>query len=120
MANANLDALVEEARAAIEAANSPDDLTRVRAGYLGRKGSIAGVLRGIGNLPPAERSGVGEAANTAKRRVEALADARRAELDQHATLDSLEKHRLDVTLPGAAPAAGCHRCRSPRRPERTR
>ena len=106
MSTADLDALVEEARAAIAATESPDDLTRVRAGYLGRKGTIAGVLRGIGKLAAEERSQVGQAANTAKRRVEALADERRAQLDERATRHSLEEHRLDVTLPGAAPVAG--------------
>ena len=106
MATADLDALVEEASAAIAAADTPDALTRVRAAYLGRKGSIAGVLRGIGSLPPEERSRVGEAANIAKRRVETLSAARRTALDQLSTRESLSEHQLDITLPGAAPAAG--------------
>jgi len=106
MATADLDALVEEARAAIAAADTSDALTRVRASFLGRKGSIAEVLRGIGKLPADERSRLGEAANAAKRQVESLVDERREQIDARATEKSLSEHRLDVTLPGAVPAAG--------------
>ena len=106
MAPANLEALVEEARAAIAATETPDALTQVRARYLGRKGSVAQVLRGIGKLAAEERAKTGEAANVAKASIEALVEAHRESLARSATAHALQDHQVDVTLPGAGPPAG--------------
>jgi phenylalanyl-tRNA synthetase alpha chain len=64
------------------------------------------VLRGLGALAPEERARVGEAANATKERIEALAHARREALEAGDRARSLVERRLDVTLPGAAPARG--------------
>jgi phenylalanyl-tRNA synthetase alpha chain len=106
MATADLDALVDEARAAIAAAETRDALTQVRARYLGKKGSVAQVLRGIGALAPEERGRVGAGANQAKQAIEALVEARRDELARSATDKALAEHHLDVSLPGAAAPEG--------------
>ena len=50
------------------------DLTALeewRTGYLGRKGRLAQILRGLGQLPPEARPAAGQAANEVKRRLEA-------------------------------------------------
>ena len=101
-----LEELEREAAAAIAAAETAQALTEVRAGYLGRKGSVSAVLRGIGALDPSARAGVGPAANQAKRRIEALVQARRRELERRTVGRVLEQHRIDVTLPGACPPRG--------------
>ena len=62
-AGADLDAILAEARTAIQAAGSAQDLAEVRSRFLGKKGSVAAVLRGIGTLAPEERGSVGQAAN---------------------------------------------------------
>ena len=49
----DLDALLDEARRAVAAAGSAQALVEVRARFLGRKGSLSELLRGIGELPPA-------------------------------------------------------------------
>ena len=103
---ANLDALLREAREAIAAAASPQALQEVRARFLGRKGSVSELLRGIGAMSPEERARAGETANQAKREIEALVAERRAALEHGATSQSLAGHRLDTSLPGAAPPAG--------------
>jgi len=102
----NLEALEAEARKAIAAANTPQALVGVRASFLGKKGSVAGVLRGIGQLPPAERGPVGQLANTVKARIEEAVEARQAELAASAIGEALAGHQLDVSLPGAREAAG--------------
>jgi phenylalanyl-tRNA synthetase alpha chain len=102
----NLEALVEAAKRAIEAASSPQALVEVRAAYLGRRGSLSGVLRGIGGLEAAERARAGERANAAKQEIEACAEARRLSLERSASERTLSEHRLDVTLPGFAPPRG--------------
>jgi phenylalanyl-tRNA synthetase alpha chain len=103
---AHLDALLAEAREAIAAAASPQALQEVRARFLGRKGSVSELLRGIGALSPEERSRVGAEVNRAKGEIESLYAARLEALEQGATHRSLAAHRLDTSLPGAAPPAG--------------
>ena len=101
-----LASLEEGARRDIAAAGTPQLLVEVRASYLGRKGSIAALLRGIGDLDAPERGRVGQAVNAARDRVEAVVRERRAELERGRTDHALREHRLDVTLPGAALPAG--------------
>src|SRR5262245_33466216 len=102
----DLDALLSEAQRAVADATSSQALTEVRARFLGRKGSLSELLRGIGELAPDERGRAGQAANEAKRRIEEWVAARRAALEQHATDAALADSHLDVTLPGAPPPAG--------------
>jgi len=102
----NLEALLDEARSAIASATTAQALTEIRASFLGKKGSVARVLRGIGELASDERARVGQAANAAKREIESWVVERRAALERSATGRALTEHQLDVTLPGAAPRAG--------------
>jgi phenylalanyl-tRNA synthetase alpha chain len=102
----NLDALLAEARAAIEAAQTQQALIEIRSRFLGKKGSVASVLRGIGELAAEERARVGQAANTAKRDIETWVAERRGAIERGATDRALSEHQLDVTLPGAAPPVG--------------
>jgi phenylalanyl-tRNA synthetase alpha chain len=99
----------EEARQAIGAAPSLAALAEIRARFLGKKGSVSGVLRGIGALAPDERARVGEAAYVAKERIEGFVRARREALERAASAHALAAQRLDVTLPGMrAPHAPLH------------
>jgi phenylalanyl-tRNA synthetase alpha chain len=106
---ARLDEILREAEAAIAAASGVQELLEVRARFVGRKGAVTALLRGIGELPPAERGPAGQAANRAKARIETLARERREALEGAARARSLAERRLDVTLPGAgAPRGGLH------------
>jgi phenylalanyl-tRNA synthetase alpha chain len=102
----DLPALLAEAEAALAAAASPQQLIEVRARFLGKKGSLSGVLRGIAGLAPTERAELGAQANQLKARIEALTDARRALLERAAAAETLASGRLDVSLPGAAAPRG--------------
>ena len=74
----DLETLERRARAEIDAAEDLQALTEVRARYLGKKGSVAAMLRSIGDLEPSERGKAGQAANAAKQRIEAATASRRA------------------------------------------
>ncbi|PYN22613.1 MAG: phenylalanine--tRNA ligase subunit alpha [Candidatus Rokuibacteriota bacterium] len=106
MGHPRVDAIVQQAREAVAAAQSSAELERVRVGVLGRQGELTQLLRSLGTLPPEERPLVGAAANEAKRELEALLDARLG-----ATLETERQHerarqRLDLTLPGRRPPRG--------------
>jgi len=55
--------LREAALAEIAAAENDEALAAVRQKYLGRKGSLSAILRGLGQLPPEERPAMGALAN---------------------------------------------------------
>jgi hypothetical protein len=74
-----LEALEEEAVAAVGAAASLVDLEELRIRYLGRKdGRISGILRRVGELSPEDRPTLGAAANRVKGRLQEAMDLRTA------------------------------------------
>ena len=76
---ATLEALGSEIEEALGVCTSEDELERVRITFLGRKGRLTEVMRGVGALPPAERPVIGELVNVLKRRVDERIDGLRAE-----------------------------------------
>jgi phenylalanyl-tRNA synthetase alpha chain len=102
----DLGTLEERAGVEIAAAGDLHQLTAVRARYLGKKGSVAALLRSIGDLEPSERGRVGQEANAAKQRIEAAAVARRNELERAGREQVLASQRLDVSLSGTAARTG--------------
>jgi len=101
-----LEEILERARAELGSAATLQALAEARARYLGRKGSIASMLRGLGELAPEDRARRGQEVNAAKQRVEAWATERKGALEGRARDEALEEGLLDVTLPGAGPRAG--------------
>src|SRR5690242_4132994 len=95
--------LREAAEAQIAAAASAQELEELRVRHLGRRAPLPQLLRGVADLPPAERAAVGAAANEARRALQTQLDAREAQLRAHELGTSLETDSVDVTLPGAPP-----------------
>ena len=97
---AELARLREAAEAEIAAAESTEGLEGIRVRYLGRKGSLNAILRGLGQLPAEERPAMGALANSVRDAVAAAIDAKGDAL-AHAGLErAIAEERLDVTLPG--------------------
>jgi phenylalanyl-tRNA synthetase alpha chain len=96
----DLEQLEADARREIAQADGVQALTNVRARYLGKKGSVAAVLRGIGALSGEERGRVGQAANTTKQRIEEAVGERRAALEAGERDRALSSEQLDISLPG--------------------
>jgi phenylalanyl-tRNA synthetase alpha chain len=88
------------ARADLAAAADSAALEAVRVRYLGRKGSLATILRGLGDLDVAERPAAGKLANDVKQRLEAAFRARQEAIEAAAQAAVLAAERMDVTLPG--------------------
>lgn len=98
--------LVAEARAAIAAAGELASLDEVRVRYLGKKGEITALLKGLGKLSPEERPQAGERINQTKQQLSGELEARKHELEQAALNLRLSAERLDVTLPGRGQVNG--------------
>ena len=82
------------------------DLEALRIRYLGKKGELTAVLRGMGKLTAEERPIVGQLANEVREAIETELTAR-AQAQKNAELERrLKAEKLDVTVPGTAPAVG--------------
>lgn len=98
--------VVEEALKVIAAASSAEAVEEARIRYLGKKGVLTQVLRGMGSLSAAERPVVGKLANESKERLEQALAAKSAFLKQEEKAARLAAERIDVTLPGVLPRLG--------------
>lgn len=102
----HLPVLVQQADEAIKAADDRVALDEIRVRYLGRKGELTTLLKGLGKLPPEERPAAGEQINQAKQALAQQLDTRREALVR-AELDArLAAERVDVTLPGRGQTVG--------------
>ena len=102
-----LGALRESTLRDIAAAADTAALEGVRVGVLGKKGSLTGYLRGMGQLPKEERATVGKTANEVRDAVESALAARKDELARAELLAKMDAEAVDVTLPGRAQQVGC-------------
>ncbi|MCP5160189.1 MAG: phenylalanine--tRNA ligase subunit alpha [Hahellaceae bacterium] len=102
----NLKQLVDQALAAVSLAQDSAALDLVRVEYLGKKGPLTDLLKGLGKLDPSERPAAGAKINEAKEEVQAAISARKAVLDAEALSAKLQSEAVDVTLPGRASDLG--------------
>jgi phenylalanyl-tRNA synthetase alpha chain len=96
----------EAALAEIADAESDDGLEAIRLKYLGRKGSLSALLRGLGQLPPEERPAMGALANEIDAVVRAALTERQQAFREAELVHALAKERIDVTMPGRARPRG--------------
>jgi len=93
--------LEAEALQEIQAADSADRIKELQIKYLGRKGPVMALLKGLGQLPPEERKGVGAKANKLR---QLLDEKFKTALAVYETPD--EGELFDPTQPGIAPPRG--------------
>ncbi|MFZ0107250.1 MAG: phenylalanine--tRNA ligase subunit alpha, partial [Thiobacillus sp.] len=96
----NPNEIVAEALAAIQGCAELSSLEQVKAGYLGKSGSLTELLKSLGAMPAEERKAAGARINEAKQAVEAALKMRREGLQQAEMERQLAAETVDVTLPG--------------------
>jgi phenylalanyl-tRNA synthetase alpha chain len=99
-------ALEAGAKKEIAKARSLAVLREIELSYLGKQGSISGLMKSIGALPPDERPKFGAAVNSAKDRVQSLLDKRADALRTKEYEKRFEDERVDVSMPSRKPRAG--------------
>jgi phenylalanyl-tRNA synthetase alpha chain len=102
----NLDALLAEGKAAAKAASDVKTLDEVRVQYLGKKGHLTQLLKGLGKLSNEERPAAGARINVAKEALSDVLNARKSLLENAALEAKLAAEKVDVTLPGRQPELG--------------
>jgi len=90
----------DEALAALDVCRNDADIEALRVRFLGRKGELTGVLRGIGELPAEQRRVIGETANQIKALLEERIVALRTHWQEEQRARSLAAERIDITIPG--------------------
>jgi phenylalanyl-tRNA synthetase alpha chain len=101
-----LTAMRREALAEFSQTDGVESLNEFRVKYLGKKGSLTAVLRGLGALSAEERPLIGQVVNEIRAELEGLISARATELKTAELNDRLASERIDVTLPGRSRQLG--------------
>jgi phenylalanyl-tRNA synthetase alpha chain len=99
-------ALQEAALAELAQADTQQALNDLRVKYMGKKGALTEVLRGMGALSAEERPVIGQVANEVRAAIERMLEQKTAELERLETERRLAAETIDVTLPGRSPAIG--------------
>ncbi|MCL2513505.1 MAG: phenylalanine--tRNA ligase subunit alpha [Oscillospiraceae bacterium] len=76
------------------------ELEAAKIKYLGKKGELTAILKGMGSLSAEERPVIGQTANTVRGFIEEKISAIEAGLKEKSNALKLEAEKLDVTIPG--------------------
>ena len=89
---------------ALEAMNTGEltlpRLDEIKIEYLGKKGTLTALLRGMGSLSAEERPVIGQLANQVRQEIEQAIDEKKKRLKEHALNLKLAQEKIDVTVPG--------------------
>ena len=96
----------KEAQEIINKLKDPEELEQLRVKYLGRKGVLTDILRGLGTATAEERPLIGQKANELKVFISGLIDAQELKLKAHFDKSAAAVTGLDITVPGKKIATG--------------
>ena len=83
----------------LETAQDLKSLNDVRVKYLGKKGELTQVLRGMGALSAEERPVIGSLVNVVRDEIEGIIKEKENYFEEQELNKKLESERIDVTLP---------------------
>ena len=102
----NLETITSSALAEVESAANAADLDQVRVRFLGKKGELTQLLKGLGKLSAEERPKAGGLINEAKQQVQAAINSKREGMEKAALEARLASETIDVTLSGRGQEMG--------------
>ena len=91
--------ITEEALEQIKASDVPEKLHEVRVKFLGKKGELTSVLKGMKDVRAEERPKVGQMVNEAREAIEANLEKAKIKMEGILREQKLKKEVIDVTLP---------------------
>ncbi|WP_296047948.1 phenylalanine--tRNA ligase subunit alpha [uncultured Alteromonas sp.] len=101
-----LEAIVSQAKAQIDAASDAATLDQVRVEFMGKKGKLTDLLKGLGQLSAEERPLAGQKINVAKQEIQQAISAKGDALRTAELNKKLSEEAIDVTLPGRSELNG--------------
>lgn len=90
----------------IAQAENSNQLEETRLKYLGQKGALSVILRGLSGLDKDDRPRIGQLANEIKERIQSTHDDQKSSLYKSELSDRLKSEQIDVTLPGQGTVSG--------------
>ena len=94
-----LEQIKKEALSAMEQADVLDKLNDIRVAYLGKKGELTAVLKGMKDVAPEDRPKVGQMVNDTRAALENALEEKKKALAKKALELKLKAEVIDVTLP---------------------
>ena len=95
-----LEAIRQEAEAALQTCTDAKQLDAIRVQYLGKKGALTAILKQMGKLSAEERPVMGQLANAVRSDIESAITKQQAAIAEAALEQKLQSETLDSTLPG--------------------
>ncbi|MCI9406495.1 MAG: phenylalanine--tRNA ligase subunit alpha [Oscillospiraceae bacterium] len=95
-----LNQILSAALGEVRAASNQQALEAVRVRFLGKKGELTAILRGMGKLSAEERPAAGQLANQVRAQIEQALEQTQASLAEAAIARKLASETIDVTMPG--------------------
>jgi phenylalanyl-tRNA synthetase alpha chain len=95
-----LEALLSQAVKELSGISTEEALHEVRVRFLGRKGDLTALMKGIGALPPEERPLMGQVVNEVRDKLDEKFDTALINIRAARKAQKLKEERIDVTLPG--------------------
>ena len=92
--------LYESAVTAVASVTDLKGLDEIRVSYLGKSGSVTGLLKGMREVAPEERPKVGQMVNDLREKIGSLISAKETELKALEMQNALASESVDVTIPG--------------------
>ncbi len=94
------------AEEALKASNTLEALEEIRVRFLGKKGELTGIMKGMGGLSPEERPKIGQLANEVRTFVTDELEKSKKVLEDKMSELKLNAEKIDVTIPGKMPEKG--------------
>lgn len=95
-----LEAIRQEAEAALQTCTDAKQLDAIRVQYLGKKGALTAILKQMGKLSAEERPVMGQLANAVRSDIESAITKQQAAIAEAALEQKIQSETLDITLPG--------------------
>ena len=94
----SFDKIIAEIREALNISESEEALRELRARYLGKKGTISGLMKNMRDIPNEEKPKFGSLVNQLRQDAEDAFQKKSAELREKALEQRLKREKIDVTL----------------------
>lgn len=104
--NDKLKEILDAAMEQISSADNMEKLDAARVGFLGKKGELTQVLKGMRDVAPEDRPKIGQMVNEARAVIENSLAKKKEEFQAVLLQAKLSSEKIDVTLPGKKPAIG--------------
>lgn len=95
-----------DAEKQLEEIKSLDKIEEFRVKFLGKKGELTAVMKGMGGLSAEERPIIGQMANEVRTFIESAIEEKKETIEKEAMAEKIKAESLDVTMPGKRNAHG--------------